>query len=304
MSENESGQVATIESLEDELAAERETSAKLRQSLENLERTVAEVKDEFEQRFEDVQTRARKAEAKLVDQSARLNALGAGREQSMRELNDMRAELARVASERDRLQRRLVAVEGMQTETVALPDGGPENDAATQDALPTIDELMASLNTMIEAGDDDGRRLDSGQSSDIQESEWREMIAPEVIAPEEFVRREAEREAARSPQRRRLLVYLHEERPIKYPIYKDVMTIGRAESADIQIDGDFISRVHARIVSADGRTFIEDAGSKNGIKVNSEHVRRGELEHGDVIGLGILRFTFIDSGGVEAPPAE
>lgn len=288
----------TIERLEKDLESEREKSAKLRQSLENLENKIAEVQAQFEQRLEDVQSRARKAESKLVDQSARLNLLGAGREESMRELKETRAELKRVASERDRLQKQLTDVEDMQTETIALPEeeDDPESLGATQDALPTIDELMANLNTMIEESGNDGRRPDLGQQlNESQDGEWQEMIAPELIAPERFIA-EAERGSADSSQRRRLLVYLGSEHPIKYPLYKEVMTIGRADSADIQIEGDFISRVHARIVSTEEETYIEDAGSKNGIKLNSEHVERHVLEHGDIIGFGKLRFTFVDSG--------
>jgi hypothetical protein len=298
MTDEVSDQNATIERLEKELESERETSAKLRLSLENLDRKVASVQDEFERRFEDVQARARKAESKLSDQSARLNVLGAGREESMRELNETRAELARVAAERDKLQRQLVSVEEMQTETIALSDEDPDSGAVTQDALPTIEELMANLNIMMEEAGQDGRAPELGQALEAPDGEWQEMISPELMAPEEFVRREAEQEVASSPERCRLLVYLGDEQPIRYPIHKEVTTIGRAESADIQIEGDFISRVHARIVSAEGKTYIEDAGSKNGIKLNYEHVQRRELQHGDVIGFGRLRFTYIDSGGL------
>jgi pSer/pThr/pTyr-binding forkhead associated (FHA) protein len=73
------------------------------------------------------------------------------------------------------------------------------------------------------------------------------------------------------------------------------MTIGRADSADIQINSDFISRVHARLVSTTFGVFIEDVDSKNGNKVNSKLAERQALQHGDVLGLGRLRFTFIDT---------
>jgi pSer/pThr/pTyr-binding forkhead associated (FHA) protein len=153
------------------------------------------------------------------------------------------------------------------------------------------------------------------------------MLAPELIVPEEFGgkdeskgrrerRREERRRAMASAPRSiaipeaaapgenpapppvsgmtRLLVFLDAAHPIKYPLFKDVMTIGRSESADIQIDGHFISRVHARIVRAADKVTVEDVGSKNGISVNSEAVTRHELKHGDVIGIGKLRFTFIE----------
>jgi pSer/pThr/pTyr-binding forkhead associated (FHA) protein len=72
------------------------------------------------------------------------------------------------------------------------------------------------------------------------------------------------------------------------------MTIGRADAADIQIDNDFLSRVHARIVSTPTGVAIEDVESKNGIRVNAKDVKRKELRHGDIIDVGRLRFRFID----------
>ncbi len=41
--------------------------------------------------------------------------------------------------------------------------------------------------------------------------------------------------------------------------------------------------------------MIEDIGSKNGFKVNSVAVKRHNLRHGDVIGIGKLRFMFVDT---------
>ena len=53
--------------------------------------------------------------------------------------------------------------------------------------------------------------------------------------------------------------------------------------------------VHARLVSTEDSVILEDVDSKNGIKVNSKLTNRHALRHGDVIGLGKLRFTFIDA---------
>ena len=86
------------------------------------------------------------------------------------------------------------------------------------------------------------------------EEESQEMIAPELVFPEEFG--ETRRSTAQRPRPRAyrgVLVLLDHEQPIKYPLYKNVMTIGRSEQADIQINSDFISRVHARLVSTEDR---------------------------------------------------
>jgi hypothetical protein len=266
----------------------------------------------LEQELREMRARSDAAEARLADQSARLNALGSGREETMRLLGETRAELARVIAERDQLRKQFVAIEGMQTETVAFTE--EEQEEATKGTerrqiVPTLDELMASLNDMMVRDPRRGARL-SGQSAEAPEPVYQEMLAPELIAPEEFGgkgestqqrerrldnrRREVLAESRVAPTTH-LLVYLDAEHPIKYPLYKDVMTIGRSENADIQIDGHFISRVHARILRAANKVTVEDIGSKNGISVNAENVTRRELKHGDVIGIGRLRFTFIEA---------
>jgi hypothetical protein len=252
--------------------------------------------------------RTEAAEARLADQSSRLMALGSGREESMRALSETRAELERTARERDELQKRLIAVEGMQTETVALTEEEQQEEPVIHSALPSIDDLMANLNDMLQQSTTRGARL-SGQTTEQPETEWHEMLAPEVMAPEGVDGEGEDGEERPTPKRRaqdaranHLLVFMDAAHPIKYPLYKGVMTIGRSENADIQIDGHFISRIHARIVCTPNSVLIEDAGSKNGIKVNSEIIERRDLHHGDVIGIGKLRFTFVEVGAGNLEP--
>jgi diguanylate cyclase (GGDEF)-like protein len=75
------------------------------------------------------------------------------------------------------------------------------------------------------------------------------------------------------------------------------LLIGRGRDADIRIQGDGISRQHARMkVGAEGVQF-EDLGSTNGSFVNGEKVERALLQDGDKIQLGtatILKFTYQD----------
>jgi hypothetical protein len=122
-----------------------------------------------------------------------------------------------------------------------------------------------------------------------------EMLAPGIVFPEEYGEPPASKPVARPATVSRLLVLVDAEPPIKYPLYKDVMTIGRAESADIQLNGDFVSRIHARLVATAVGTIIEDVDSKNGIRVNAKPTERYALQHGDVVGLGRLRFTYLET---------
>jgi diguanylate cyclase (GGDEF)-like protein len=73
--------------------------------------------------------------------------------------------------------------------------------------------------------------------------------------------------------------------------------LGRSHRADIRLDDDSISRMHAKL-SLHGTTVqIEDLGSSNGTTVNGERVSVHGLRDGDKIRLGettILKFTFHD----------
>ena len=97
------------------------------------------------------------------------------------------------------------------------------------------------------------------------------MISPELVFPEQYAATAERADATKRPVSR-VLVLLDAERPIKYPLYKETMTIGRADIADIQINNDFLSRLHARIVSTPNGVAIEDIESKNGIRVNAKLV--------------------------------
>jgi len=125
------------------------------------------------------------------------------------------------------------------------------------------------------------------------------MISPELVFPEQYAATEQPAGTKDTPVSR-VLVLLDAERPIKYPLYKEVMTIGRADIADICISNGFLSRLHARIVSTPEGVFIEDIESKNGIRVNTKLTPRQELKHGDVIDLGRLRLRFIDTASDDA----
>ena len=132
---------------------------------------------------------------------------------------------------------------------------------------------------------------------DTDDSE--EMISPRLVFPEQFAETAKPGEEAAAAASR-VLVLLDPERPIKYPLYKETMTIGRADIADIQIDNGFLSRLHARIVSTPEGVTIEDFESKNGIRVNAKLTPRQTLRHGDVVDLGRLRFRFIDTASDDA----
>ncbi|MCB9598078.1 MAG: GGDEF domain-containing protein [Sandaracinaceae bacterium] len=76
------------------------------------------------------------------------------------------------------------------------------------------------------------------------------------------------------------------------------LTIGRGTKADLQLFGDGVSRLHARLRRVEGAIHVEDLGSTNGTMVNGEKiVGLRKLEDGDQIQVGVnllLKFSLQD----------
>jgi len=92
----------------------------------------------------------------------------------------------------------------------------------------------------------------------------------------------------------RLLIALNGDQVIKYPLYKNIVTIGRGAFNDIQIRTQFVSRSHARILTDSSGAIIEDMNSKNGVTVNGQNAQLRRLKNGDVVDVGKIHFKFID----------
>jgi len=232
--------------------------------------------------------------SKVSEQKERIEALARGREEGMGTISELRAELALVAAERDKLRKQLTELESMQIDTMTLidKDGVDETDPHYSE-LPSIEELMSTF------GNDDESEVPSSQTGERRDSEsgepsgeYQEMISPNLIVLGSG--REKIGDATE-----RFLVLLQPGNHTKCALDEDLLTIGRSESADIQIDGDFISRIHARILRIGKQTYIKDAGSKNGTWVNGEPVSRQALKHGDLIRIGSAHFRLVDSASAD-----
>jgi diguanylate cyclase (GGDEF)-like protein len=82
-----------------------------------------------------------------------------------------------------------------------------------------------------------------------------------------------------------------------FPLNDGRTSIGRGLHADVRINDEGISRVHAQIHCEDGKYFLSDAGSTNGTYANGDRVDRHELGEGDKIQIGassVLKFTYHD----------
>ena len=64
---------------------------------------------------------------------------------------------------------------------------------------------------------------------------------------------------------------------------KETVTFGRDDTNDIMIASDIVSRRHGHFTVSDGRCYIADDNSTNGIYVNGKRIKQAELKDGDSI---------------------
>lgn len=81
---------------------------------------------------------------------------------------------------------------------------------------------------------------------------------------------------------------------------REPCTIGRGSAADLKLDGDALSRLHARIERRDGKYHLVDLGSTNGSFVNYEKVSDRVLSDGDQLQLGHVLLKFLYGTNIEA----
>ena len=222
---------------------------------------------------------------KLREHKQRIEGLERDHEENAEHIGKLQAELALVAAERDKLRKALTDIEGMQTDTVALGEGDiADFVVADEQDAPSIDELMSTF-----SGIDTGSLVSYASiHAGAESGEYQEMISPEdiVLGPN--------RDKGRSGTERYLVLF-DEDSHVRCPLDQELLTIGRSDSADIQIDGDFVSRIHARVLRIGMDSVIEDAGSKNGTRVNSDSIQRHVLKHGDLVRVGSVCFRYIDT---------
>ena len=64
------------------------------------------------------------------------------------------------------------------------------------------------------------------------------------------------------------------------------LLIGRSDFADVMIDDDYVSKIHAVLLLYSDALVLLDLNSANGTTVNSVKVKKTILKDGDIISLG------------------
>jgi len=76
-------------------------------------------------------------------------------------------------------------------------------------------------------------------------------------------------------------------------------TIGRGSAATLQLEGDAVSRIHARIESRAGVHYLVDCESTNGSFVNYTRVKDTALRDGDQIQIGHVLCKYLAGDNIE-----
>lgn len=90
----------------------------------------------------------------------------------------------------------------------------------------------------------------------------------------------------------RVLIGTVDGQELRFPLFKDRLTIGRTEQNDIQLTASYVSRRHAVVVTDADATRVIDWGSKNGVFVNSKRITEHFLSNGDRVAIGNAEFRY------------
>ena len=90
----------------------------------------------------------------------------------------------------------------------------------------------------------------------------------------------------------RLALYIGEELAWGEPIGTKGITIGRDDDNSIRLEDTKVSRHHAVVRPREGKWFVEDLDSTNGVYVNGAKVKQAELRRGDQVRVGNYDLVF------------
>jgi len=101
----------------------------------------------------------------------------------------------------------------------------------------------------------------------------------------------------------RLALYIGDKLAWGVPLRARGATIGREDDNSIRLDDSKVSRHHAVVLPRQGKWFVEDQDSTNGVFVNGAKIKQAELRKGDVLRVGAYDLVFeviADDAGWEA----
>jgi chromosome segregation ATPase len=143
--------------------------------------------------------------------------------------------------------------------------------AETTDEKDRLEEQLATHNDAVNS-------LIKDLESHDESLEPMALSPPDTVAPRDRINR--------------MLVGRIGEQELRFPLFKNRLTIGRTQQNDIQLNLPYISRRHAVVITEGNAARVIDWGSRNGVFVNSEKITEHFLKSGDRITIGNANFRY------------
>jgi len=297
-----------ITALQKSLDAEQRVSEGLRKNIRDLDNRIGTLGDGLIDRL----GTCRDLQGALAEEKARMEAAETDLGQRDATLAELHAEADERALELSKAQQRLdESTDGgdypreRSSETArttvryeAGPNGPEDSHRLREGEVYSLDDLMAETTVLT----DERREREELRIAQLDRAQpatrgTEEMVSPEAMIPAASAHASLPQEQSGQGQVTgnglgTLVITLQGRHQIKYPLYEGEMTIGRSKQNDIQINSEYVSRVHARIITTDAGAVIEDVSSKNGVLLDSDPVTRHSFRDGDVVVLGITQISF------------
>jgi chromosome segregation ATPase len=275
-------QLADSESL---AAAQRSTEASLQSALERVDRLTLQLETERNSNAELAETN--RQNQKAFEEEIRKIRF---------ELDEAQETIAETHTVNDKLTSDLASNSGYRQQ---LESQLIESDEDHKKAMNELNHQLSQSKQRIEEFERKVANKDAAINALLTEIANKPHVIPTEDDTDSVVRKLANRKQASDDKAghekdrvTRLLIGNIDGQELRFPLFKDKLTIGRTAHNDIQLKAQYISRRHAVVVTDDDCTRIVDWGSKNGIYVNGARVTEKILKNGDKITVGTARFKF------------
>lgn len=257
-----------------ELDAEKISNAELRASIEQL-------RSDHEQEIRTLRFELGEAQESVTQTTDLNNQLAS----DLIDTRGFKQELERMLSksEEDARQR----ITDLEAQVQDLAGVAEEFEQKLDTKNTAINVLLGELSKKSEQIDSISEIEDVILEIDSRMSEKIDEPSEDVVPPPSPVHVAGDRDRIT-----RVLVGNVGDQELRFPLFKDRLTIGRTAENDIQLKTAYISRRHAVVLTEGDATRVIDWGSKNGVYVNSERVKERILSNGDVVAVGNAKFRY------------
>ncbi|HSG59516.1 MAG TPA: FHA domain-containing protein [Woeseiaceae bacterium] len=313
--ERQQGRIASLETETRDLRAHIDRSERyadsLRRELEERRETADEAvanREFLETKLDEAITRIVELESKFIDSEAdRLKLesdMAALHSQHAEEIRTIRFELGEAqetAAQQElvaeQLASDLVETRGYRSELEQMLF---QTESIGRERIEELEKRNAKLTAQLKESDSKLASKNEAINSLLAKLAKKTQQIESIVEIEDVIqeidgRMSARIEGQTAPERdrvTRLLIGTLEGQKLRFPLFKDRLTIGRTDQNDIQLNAAYVSRRHAVVVTDHATTRVIDWGSKNGVFVNGDRITEHFLENGDIVTIGTAEFRY------------